>query len=146
MIWPLVLRRVGYRLSWLLAAGLMIIGGAFVALAGTPNWAFQTGLVLTGIGYAGVQVVGFVALADAANRSEATGLSGSGILTGLWLAGEKVAAALGPLLAGLTMQFAVLPGGSTRTALIIAIGLLPAALAVAAMVVLARDGEQITSR
>ncbi len=144
MLWPLLLRRVGYGTAWQLAGGLMVAGVAFMATAGSINLAFHAGLIFGGLGFAGVQVVGFVALADAANRAESSGRSGSGIMTGLWLAGEKVGFAVGPLLVGLVMQFVVVPGSSTRAALIIATGVLPAGLAAIAMLALSYRGKRVS--
>lgn len=141
VFWPTLLKQIGQALAWRLAAFLMIVGVTFLALSGGPNPVFVAGLILGGLGFGGVQITGFVALADAANRSEAQGRSGSGVLTGLWLAGEKVGSALGPLLVGIVMQIAMLPGGSQRTALTVAIGVLPAALCAAASLVLWRHSE-----
>lgn len=145
VLWPMLLKEIGQTLAWRVAAALMITSVGCLALSGGPNPIFVGGLVLGGLGFGGVQITGFVALADAANRSEALGRSGSGVLTGLWLAGEKIGSALGPLLVGIVMQIAMLPGGSSREALSVAIGILPAILSGTAALVLWRRSEDATT-
>ena len=143
MIWPFGLKHIGQPNAWRLAATLMVLGDLLVALAGSPNVIFQLGLVLGGAGFGGVQVIGFVSLAASANRVEAAGRSGSGILTGLWLAGEKVGSALGPMVVGIVMQFVASPGGPSRLALVLAIGILPGVLTLISLVIAAFPGKNV---
>lgn len=69
-----------------------------LALATDAGWvAFVCILAIVGLGFAGLQVLPFM---EAANRIVAEGRGDEGVLTGIWMASEKLGLALGPVLVG----------------------------------------------
>lgn len=57
-----------------------------------------------GIPFAGLQLLPFTLLAHLAHAAAATGQRSEGLYTGIWTAGEKLALAIGPALAGVALS------------------------------------------
>lgn len=88
------------------AASLCYLAGALglLAVRGIPGAGIYLLVVLMGIGYAGMQLFPLAMLPDTVSVDEArSGERRSGMLTGLWTAGETAAFAVGPGLVGLVL-------------------------------------------
>ena len=137
-VWPGLIRRLGLRTVWQLAAGVTCGSAIVVGTAATPNLHFFIGMAIGGAGLSGVQIAGFTGLADLTARHLTQG-RGGGLVTGIWMAGEKAGLASGPLLAGLGLRFlgTTVIGSAAQTS----IALIPAALAVLAIATIAFDAS-----
>ena len=135
-IWPSLIRRLGLRAAWRLAAGATALSSLVVGTAAIPNGQFYLGMAIGGAGLSGVQIAGFTGLADLTARYLAKG-HGAGFITGVWMAGEKAGLATGPLLAGLGLKFlgTAMLGSAARSST----ALIPAVLAAIAIIVIGCD-------
>ncbi|MFC5754086.1 MFS transporter [Actinomadura rugatobispora] len=101
-VWVRVSRRFDKRGGMLAASLLFMIGG--MSLSATPAFGevYAHGCVmLTGIGYAGLQLLQFSMLADTLIYDELrSGKRRAGVFTGLWTAAETVMMAFGALVLG----------------------------------------------
>lgn len=121
-----------------LAAGRVIGMGGVLAL-----------VVLAGVGYSGMQLFPLAMLPDTVEADEArAGVRRSGLLTGLWTAGETGAFAIGPALVGAVLAVTgfvssdgdtvVAQSTTAITGIVVAFSLLPAAAMLLSLLVLRR--------
>lgn len=136
MVWPILIRRLGLRTVWQLAAGVTCLSAFFVGFAPGADAQFYLGMAIGGAGLSGVQIAGFTGLADLTAEHLSSG-RGGGLITGVWMAGEKAGLASGPMLAGFGLQFLGVTalGSATR----LSIAFIPALLAALATVTIAFD-------
>jgi glycoside/pentoside/hexuronide:cation symporter, GPH family len=125
-VWNLIAAKAGNPRTFGLS--LLLCGLAGLATATLPS-SLPFGIILAtfflaGLGFAGQQVIAIAMLSDLSRESG----DRSGLLSGVWSSGEKLATALAPLLAGITLQVAEDPNIGARVAL----GVLPLALALLA--------------
>ena len=141
-LWSRLIRIGSLSAVWVCAAGAMAAGSIIIAFRSHPDLLFYLGAALGGVGFSGVQVAGFTSLADAAAAHLDRGGAG-GLLTGLWMAGEKAGLAGGPMLVGLGLQFVQggLQGSTSRT-LLVAIPATLVTLAILALLLRA-PGDQL---
>lgn len=132
LVWPIVIRRAGLRTAWILAAICQGLGAVVVGTAPALGFQFYLGMAIAGAALSGVQIAGFTGLADLTADHLQNGRT-AGLMTGLWMAGEKAGLASGPLLAGIGLQFlgATAFGSAARSSLTI----IPAGLAVIAILI-----------
>ncbi|MFJ4714761.1 MFS transporter [Streptomyces sp. NPDC088785] len=149
-LWLAVGRRTGKR-DAAIAASLCFLVGALGAAAGRhlPDALIYAAVALAGIGYAGMQMLPLAMLGDAvAADAYTSGRRRAGVFTGLWTAGETLGLALGPGLFGLVLSLGgfvssdadhrVAQPGSALTAIVTGFGVLPAALLLLSLPLLAR--------
>jgi glycoside/pentoside/hexuronide:cation symporter, GPH family len=147
-LWVQVSRRLGKRTGLLLASGLFVVAAAALAFGRHGRIGLVVGLVVVaGIGYAGMQMFPLSMLPDVIAAEEATsGYRRAGVFTGVWTAAETIGLAVGPgLLGGLLALAGYVSGGaevpqpeSAITAVRLGFSLLPAAIVLASLPVLAR--------
>jgi GPH family glycoside/pentoside/hexuronide:cation symporter len=137
-LWSVIGRRQGKTRGYVLASLCYIVGVlGLLAVRALPTFGIVLLVVMMGIGYAGMQLFPLAMLPDTVAVDEArSGQRRSGMLTGLWTAGETAAFAIGPGLVGLVLGifgFVSSSGGEgvaqTDTALIgivVALAILPA--------------------
>lgn len=106
-LWVAVSKRIG-KLNAYIASMLLFGGfGASLWLTGPDSHALAYVLIaLMGVGWAGTQLFPFSMLPDviALDRRD-SGHNREGVFTGLWMAVDKAAMAVGALTAGLVLQF-----------------------------------------
>lgn len=138
MIWPILIRRLGLRTVWQMAAGVTCLSALVVGLAPGADAQFYLGMAIGGAGLSGVQIAGFTGLADLTAEHLSQG-RGGGLITGVWMAGEKAGLASGPMLAGLGLKFlgVTVLGAAARSS----IAFIPATLAVLAILTIAFDAS-----
>lgn len=105
-VWNSLALRWGKKPSYYLAIGLLVAsttGLWRLGPAGSMVWLYAL-MAMAGVGFGAQQVLPFAMLTDVIHAS-AAGAGNEGVMTGFWVAGEKVGLALGPLLAGLILQF-----------------------------------------
>ncbi|NJK32061.1 MAG: MFS transporter [Deltaproteobacteria bacterium] len=105
-VWVIVAGKLGKLRAYVLSLLLFGVFGASLGLATPSNLALvYAQIAVMGIGWAGTQLFPFSMLPDliAADRA-ATGLQREGVFTGLWMAVDKGALAVGALLAGLILD------------------------------------------
>ncbi len=135
-------RRAGLvRATWIYAASLALLIAAVPA--GEPT--LLAAAALAGLGNAGTQLFAFALLPDAVDADrQRTGLAREGLLTGIWIAGEKLGLAAGAAAAGLALGLSgYVGGGATQSgSALVAIAVLfsigPAILMVASIPLLRR--------
>ncbi|MDF3835706.1 MFS transporter [Cupriavidus basilensis] len=135
-LWPRLISRLGLRSVWQLAATTTCAAALMVGVAPSPGLMFFVGMSLGGVGLSGMQIAGFTGLADLTAEHLASG-RGSGIITGIWMAGEKAGLASGPLLAGFGLKFLgeTVADSAARSSVV----LIPTVLAILAIVTIAFD-------
>lgn len=149
-LWVRVGRRFGKLRGLFAASAVFLLADLILTAAiGAPGpWVFGV-VVLTGIGYAGMQTFPLAMLPDVIDEhTRATGRDHGGSLSGLWTAGETLGMAVGPglyLLVLAATGFISSSGDSDveqpRTALVgitAGFSLLPAVLVAASMLLLLR--------
>lgn len=136
-VWPSVIRRLGLRRVWWLAAAIGCVSGVMVGTASAIDTPFYVGMALGGASMAGVQIAGFTGLADLTADYLEQG-EGGGLITGIWMAGEKTGLASGPLLAGVGLDLLspILPGAAAG----VSMALIPGLLALLSIMVIAIPG------
>jgi glycoside/pentoside/hexuronide:cation symporter, GPH family len=120
-LWERWVARRGKKSGYLVATVVLVVG--VLAL-----WTVRTDLAvlayaaagIAGIGYAGTQVCPLAMLPDvAADAARTSGVNRTGVITGLWTAGETLGLALGPGLYGLVLAIggyaASTSGGTAQT-------------------------------
>lgn len=155
-LWVRIGRRFG-KLTGLFAASAVFLTADLIlviAISAPGRWVFAV-VILTGIGYAGMQTFPLAMLPDVIDEhARATGHDQGGALSGLWTAGETLGMAVGPgvyLLVLAATGFVSSSAGSVadqpRSAVIgitTGFSLLPAILVAASMLLLLRyDREKI---
>ncbi|WP_255733967.1 MFS transporter [Pseudonocardia sp. WMMC193] len=148
-LWERWAARRGKRNGYLAATVVLVVG--VLAL-----WTVRTDLTVlayvaagvAGIGYAGTQVFPLAMLPDvAADAARTSGVNRTGVLTGLWTAGETLGLALGPGLYGLVLAIggyaASTSGGTVQsdsalTAIAVGFTLVPAVLVAVSLLPLRR--------
>lgn len=103
--WSWLGRRTGKQRGYLLASLCYLAGTlALLGVRALPGGAVYALVMLMGIGYAGMQLFPLAMLPDTVAVDEArSGQRRSGMLTGLWTAGETAAFAIGPGVVGLVL-------------------------------------------
>ncbi|GAA3604310.1 MFS transporter [Marihabitans asiaticum] len=144
-VWERIGARIGKKAGFVAASLLLALGAVLVyALHGLGVVAVGAALTLVGIGYAGAQMFPMAMLPDvAAVDAQRTGESRVGVYTGVWTAGETLGLALGPGVYALVLTLGgyvsstdglASQPGSAVTAITLGFTLLPAALAVLALI------------
>lgn len=136
LAWPVLIRWMGLRSAWQLAAAITGLSAVLVGGASGLDARLFIGMAIGGAGLSGVQITGFTGLADH-TAEHLKGGRGPGLITGLWMAGEKIGLASGPLLAGLGLNF--LGHTPLGSAVHSSIALIPTVLAVLAVALIAFD-------
>jgi glycoside/pentoside/hexuronide:cation symporter, GPH family len=97
--------RAGKTTGYFAASLVFLVGSlGLIAARVIPTAGIYFLVVLAGIGYAGMQLFPLAMLPDTVAVDEAhSGQRRSGMLTGLWTAGETAAFAIGPALVGLVL-------------------------------------------
>jgi Na+/melibiose symporter-like transporter len=107
--WASIARRIGKKRAYVGATLLYAVANASLFLVGPatePAWLYVA-LALMGMGFGAQQLLPFAMLTDVIQvDAERSGLRREGIMSGLWVASEKAGLALGPLVAGLTLDIA----------------------------------------
>lgn len=106
-LWVALARRWGKRAAAMAAVALFGAAlAALGALGGTASAALRLVMcALAGIGFAGSQLLPFSMLTDVIERDRAaTGLHREGSYTGLFIAGEKIGLAVGPLVTAMLLE------------------------------------------
>ena len=101
-LWKSIGNRVGKTKGYVMASLCFLAAAIAIAFAqGIPLVGLYLAVVVAGIGYAGMQLFPLAMLPDTVSVDEArSGERRSGMLTGLWTAGETGAFAVGPALVG----------------------------------------------
>lgn len=146
-LWVALARRMGKRAAAM--AAVAVFGAALAALAAAgdavPAAARLALCALAGVGFAGSQLLPFSMLTDVIERDRvATGLPREASYTGLFIAGEKIGLAVGPLVTAMLLQAsgfvatggAAPQGGAVATGIAVAFGGVAAVLSAAAVAVL----------
>jgi Na+/melibiose symporter-like transporter len=145
---------VGKRRGLLLASAVFGCGAALLAFGGVVPLPVVFVLVAAvGVGYAGMQMFPLAMLPDTIAADAAlSGRRRAGVFTGVWTAGETLGLALGPGLFALllalsgyvssTAGVAVEQPGAALVAVRLGFTLLPAALVLATLPLVARYREQ----
>lgn len=105
-LWSHLARRFGKRAAY--TGAMVLLGCATLGLLGgrpdEPVYLFSC-LILVGVAFGAQQVLPFAMLIDVIHHDSAThGLRREGFISGIWVAGEKLGLALGPLVAALVLQ------------------------------------------
>jgi Na+/melibiose symporter-like transporter len=148
--WTRYGHRVGKKRAYV-AASLVYAAASLGMVAGKvlPTAGVLALVVCAGIGYSGMQLFPLAMLPDTVEADEArAGVRRSGLLTGLWTAGETGAFALGPALVGLVLAitgFVSRESGEVMaqtsgaiTGILLAFSVLPAAAMLLSLLVLRR--------
>lgn len=107
-LWTRYGHRVGKKRAYV-AASVLYATASLLLVAGRvlPTVGVLLLVVLAGIGYSGMQLFPLAMLPDTVEADEArAGVRRSGLLTGLWTAGETGSFALGPALVGVVLALA----------------------------------------
>lgn len=107
-LWTRYGHRVGKKRAYV-AASVLYAMASLLLVAGRvlPTVGVLLLVVLAGIGYSGMQLFPLAMLPDTVEADEArAGVRRSGLLTGLWTAGETGSFALGPALVGVVLALA----------------------------------------
>jgi GPH family glycoside/pentoside/hexuronide:cation symporter len=133
--WSALGRRFGEHA--VLAAALVAYAMLSVALGlnarANPSWTASLAIfAVLGAPFAAAQVLPFTLLAHLIHDEVANRGGAEGVLTGVWTAAEKIGLALGPSLVGIALAI----GGQARVAIAPFIAIVPALLALAALVLL----------
>jgi glycoside/pentoside/hexuronide:cation symporter, GPH family len=104
-LWERWAARRGKRSGYLVSTAVLVVGAAALwTTTGAPAWLVYVAAGIAGVGYAGTQVCPLAMLPDvAAQATRTTGANRTGVLTGIWTAGETLGLALGPGLYGLVL-------------------------------------------
>jgi sugar (glycoside-pentoside-hexuronide) transporter len=149
-LWARYGHRVGKKRAYV-AASLLYAAASLALVAGEilPTAAILAIVVCAGIGYSGMQLFPLEMLPDTVEADEArSGVRRSGLLTGLWTAGETGSFAIGPALVGGVLALAgfvssdatetATQPGSAITGILLAFSVLPAIAMVLSLLALRR--------
>jgi Na+/melibiose symporter-like transporter len=149
-LWARYGHRVGKKRAYI-AASLLYAAASLALVAGEilPTAAILAIVVCAGIGYSGMQLFPLAMLPDTVEADEArSGVRRSGLLTGLWTAGETGSFAIGPALVGAVLALAgfvssdatetVTQPGTAITGILLAFSVLPAIAMVLSLLALRR--------
>lgn len=153
-------KRSDKRRGFVLGSLLYLIGVAgLLAARVLPEAGIVALVALMGVGYAAMQLFPLAMLPDTVSVDEArTGERRSGMLTGLWTAGETAAFAIGPGIVGIVLGlfgFASSSGGegvaqtdSALTGIVVALAVLPAAAMAVSLALISRYrlSEEVLAR
>jgi Na+/melibiose symporter-like transporter len=115
-MWNSLAIRWGKRPSYLLAIALLLASSAALGLLSRESSPVLYPLMaVAGLGFGAQQVLPFAMLTDLI-RSQSFGSGREGVTTGIWVAGEKLGLALGPLLAGLILELGGFRAGGSPAA------------------------------
>jgi len=116
--WTWLASRLSYS-RLLVAAAAIGAGGAtmlYVCGPETPASLFIAGGIALGLASAGIQVGAFSLLADVIVRfRHQDGAAAEGLMTGVWVAGEKLGLAFGPVICGLILAAGGFVSGADRS-------------------------------
>jgi glycoside/pentoside/hexuronide:cation symporter, GPH family len=107
-LWAWVGRRFGA--ARILAAAVVLFGGGAILIGAlalaSANWTLaKVAFALTGIPFAGMQVLPYMLVAQLVHECAREGQAGESSFTGVWTAAEKLGLALGPALTGIVLAF-----------------------------------------
>lgn len=109
-LWAWFARKVGRRnaLAAAMAVFALSSSGAAAAVVLQASWGHVlTIMAIAGLGFAGLQVLPFAMLAQAAHQESARSqVAQEATFTGLWTAGEKLGLASGPAIVAITLAIA----------------------------------------
>ncbi|GAA4333161.1 MFS transporter [Klenkia terrae] len=149
-LWLRLGRRVGKRTGLLAAGTVFAVGAAGLSLGAPGRTALVLGLVVVvGIGYAGLQMIPLAMLPDVVAADEAaSGRRRAGVFTGVWTAAEALGLAVGLGMFGGLIALAgyrssvgdavVTQTAAADTTVLLGFSLLPAALVLASLPLIAR--------
>lgn len=149
-LWKSVGNTVGKTKGYVIASLCFLVAAILITFSqAVPIAVLYLAVVLAGIGYAGMQLFPLAMLPDTVSVDEArSGERRSGMLTGLWTAGETGAFAIGPALVGALLGlFGFVSTSSDETVsqpdsalfgIVVATGVLPAVAMVVSLLVLRR--------
>jgi len=150
-VWKIVADRVGKERAFRLASAVFLVATAVLGLmVWMPGWWVLAPVALAGAAYAGMQTLPMAMLPDviAHDRTAGGGDNRSGVFSGVWTAGETTGMALGATVLSIvlaatgyietTAEVEVAQPAAAISGIAAAFSLLPAALMLASLVVLAR--------
>jgi GPH family glycoside/pentoside/hexuronide:cation symporter len=107
-LWTRYGHRVGKKRAYVVASVLYALASLLLVTGKVlPTIGVLLLVVMAGVGYSGMQLFPLAMLPDTVEADEArAGVRRSGLLTGLWTAGETGAFAVGPALVGTVLAFA----------------------------------------
>jgi Na+/melibiose symporter-like transporter len=107
-LWTRYGHRVGKKRAYVVASVLYAVASLLLVTGKVlPTIGVLLLVVMAGVGYSGMQLFPLAMLPDTVEADEArAGVRRSGLLTGLWTAGETGAFAVGPALVGTVLAFA----------------------------------------
>ncbi len=156
--WTCMARRVGKKRAYVGATVLYAVANASLLFidASTPVVQLYIALALMGVAFGAQQLLPFAMLTDVIQvDAERSGLRREGIMSGLWVASEKAGLALGPLVAGLTLDIAgfvesvgagVAQPASALQGIRVAYGLVPPAVVLCSLLLLRHYRSEGESR
>lgn len=142
--WSAFGRRFGKRVGYVVASAILLIGVLASPLAlAWPAWIMLIILASAASGYAGMQLFPLAMLPDTIeSAARQSGVHRAGGFTGVWVAVETVAFAIGPALFLIIVQFggfdSSTTGGAVQpsaaiTAIVVGFGIVPALLVAASL-------------
>ncbi len=144
-VWSAVGHRIGLYPT--LALSGILLAGAQASIvflhASSPPWALAATFSAIGLAFSAAQVLPFTLLAQHTARLGAANTDNGGLITGVWTAGEKLALALGPSLAGVALALMGFRSGQAASAeqgdaaVLVACAYVPALLALLGTAVVA---------
>jgi len=156
--WSAMARRHGKKRAYF-AASLLYAAASLCLLAVRPGGnplLLYAPIAFMGLAFGAQQLLPFAMLTDVINAdSNASGVRREGLLSGLWVASEKAGLAIGPLVAGLTLDAtgfiestgaSVVQSAGAQDGIRMAYALIPAAVIVLSLALLRRyrsEGEQL---
>ncbi|MEV7631567.1 MFS transporter [Microbacterium sp. NPDC089318] len=149
-VWKAVADRIGKERGFRIASAVFLIATVVLGLmVWMPGWWILAPVALAGAAYAGMQTLPMAMLPDviAHDRTAGGGDNRSGVFSGVWTAGETTGMALGATVLSIvlaatgyietTATVEVTQPGAAVAGIAVAFSLLPAALMLASLVVLA---------
>jgi len=157
-LWSALARRYGKKRAYV-GASLLYALASLCLLGVQPGdglTALYLPLALMGLAFGALQMLPFAMLTDVINvDAAATGLRREGLLSGLWVAGEKAGLALGPLVVGTVLGLSgfvesegerIVQSAATQAGIRYAYAAIPALVIAASLLLLGSyrsEGEQI---
>lgn len=150
-VWKAAADRVGKERAFRLASAVFLVATVALGLmVWMPGWWILAPVALAGAAYAGMQTLPMAMLPDviAHDRTSGGGDNRSGVFSGVWTAGETAGMALGATVLSIVLALTgyietvatveVVQPDAAITGIAVAFSLLPAALMLLSLVVLAR--------